>query len=93
MSLIHDGEVSKIMREDEEVYNVSLWGYGQTKTLGYICVTNGTVDVDGLGRFGSIERAYQKFEFGEFDRDMLTDRNNFYLGFDPEKVMIFHGIK
>jgi hypothetical protein len=93
MSLIHDGEVSKIMCGDEEVYNVSLWGYGQTKTLGYICVTNGTVDVDGLGRFGSIERAYQKFESGEFDSDMLTDRNNFYLGFDPEKVMIFHGIK
>jgi hypothetical protein len=78
---------------DEEVYNVSLWGYGQTKTLGYICVTDGTVDVDGLGRFGSIERAYQKFEVGEFDKDMFTDRNNFHSRFDSEKAMIFHGIK
>jgi len=93
MSLIHDGEVSKIMCGDEEVYNVSLWGYGQTKTLGYICVTDGTVDVDGLGRFGSIERAYQKFEVGEFDKGMFTDRNNFHSRFDPEKAMIFHGIK
>jgi hypothetical protein len=70
-----------------------LWGYGQTKTLGYICVTNGTVDVDGLGRFSSIERAYQKFEDGEFDKGMFTDRNNFHSRFDSEKVMIFHGIK
>ena len=93
ISLIHDEGISKIMCGDEEVYNVSLWEYEQTKTLGYICVTNGTVDVDGLGRFSSIERAYEKFEAGEFDRDMFTDKNNFYSRFDPKKAMIFHGIK
>lgn len=93
ISLVHDEEVSRIMSEDEEVYNVSLWRYEQTKTLGYICVTNGTVEVDGLGRFGSIEKCYEKFEKGEFSKEMFTDRNNFYSKFEPEKAMIFHGIK
>ena len=91
--LSQDEEAISICHDDEELYNSVLWKYGQTETLGYICVTNGTVDVDGLGRFGSIERSYEKFEAGEFERDMFTDRNNFYGGFDPEKAMIFHGIK
>ena len=91
--LSQDEEAISVCHEDEEIYNAVLWKYGQTETLGYICVTNGTVDVDGLGRFGSVERSYEKFEAGEFDRDMFTDRNNFYSRFDQEKVMIFHGIK
>lgn len=93
ISLIKDERVIEISIDDEEVYNATLWKYGQTETLGYICVTNGTVDLDGLGRFGSIEKAYEKFESGEFDKNMLIDRNNFHSGFNSGKVMIFHGIK
>jgi hypothetical protein len=82
-----------VSADDEELYNATLWKWGQTKTLGYICVTNGTVDVDGLGRFDSIERAYEMFESDRFNKSIFTDENNFYRGFDPENVMIFHGIK
>ena len=82
-----------VSADDEELYNVTLWKWGQTKTLGYICVTNGTVDVGGLGRFNSIERAYEMFELDQFNRSMFTDENNFYRGFDPGNAMIFHGIK
>lgn len=93
ISLIKDERVVEISVDDEELYNATLWKYEQTETLGYLCVTNGTVDIDNLGRFGSIERAYEKFESGEFDKSMFTDRNKFHAGFDSKKVMIFHGIK
>jgi hypothetical protein len=93
VSLVNDDSVTKVSFDDEELYNATLWKYNQTDTLGYICVTNGTVDIDNLGIFNSIKLAHEKYEFDEFDKSMFTHQNNFYKGFDNKNVMFFHGVK
>jgi hypothetical protein len=93
ISLVNDDLVVKVSVDDEELYNVTLWKYNQTKTLGYMCVTNGTVDIDNLGRFNSIILAHEKYESNQFDKSMFTNQNNYYKNFDNKNVMIFHGVK
>jgi hypothetical protein len=93
ISLVNDDSVSNLSVDDEELYNATLWKYNQTKTLGYICVTNGTVNIDNLGCFNSIKLAHEKYELNQFDKSMFTNQNNFYKNFDNKNVMIFHGIK
>jgi hypothetical protein len=93
VSLVNDDFVIKVSVDDEELYNITLWRYNQTKTLGYLCVTNGTVNIDNLGCFNSIKLAHEKYELDQFDKSMFTNQNNYYKGFDNKNVMIFHGIK
>jgi hypothetical protein len=93
VGLINDDEVMSMLVGDEDAYNATLWKYNQTNTLGYICVTNGTVDIDNLGCFNSIKLAHEKYESDDFDKLMFTHQNNFYKGFDNKNVMIFHGVK
>ena len=93
INLVNDDLVIKISVDDEELYNTTLWKYNQTKTLGYMCVTNGTVDIDNLGRFNSIILAHEKYESNQFDKSMFTNQNNYYKNFDNKNVMIFHGVK
>ena len=93
ISLVNEDSVIKVSVDDEELYNATLWKYNQTDTLGYICITNGTVDIDNLGCFNSIKLAHEKYESDEFNKSMFTHQNNFYKGFDNKNVMIFHGVK
>jgi len=91
--LIHDNNSFNLSSDDEELYNVMLWKYKQSNNLGYICVTDGTVNVNNMGRFNSIFAAYEKFQKDEFEKTMLTDENNYYKNFNKKNVMVFHGFK
>jgi hypothetical protein len=92
-SLVYNSKIRLLSSGDEELFNVILWKYKQKNNLGYICVTNGTVNINNLGRFNSIFTAYDYFQNDLFEKSMLTERNNYYNNYKNDNVMLFHGLK
>lgn len=93
VSLINNKEILDIAYDDEEVYNTLLWKNNQTQTLGYVCVSSGAIQIEGMNDIQSIIKSHEKFEKSEFDKSFFTIENNFYKNLEIDNIMLFHGIK
>jgi hypothetical protein len=82
-----------IAYDDEEIYNTLLWKNNQTKTLGYVCVSSGAIQIDNMDDIQSIVKSHEKFEKCEFNKSFFTIQNNFYKNLEINNIMLFHGIK
>lgn len=92
-SLTNDKDILEMVFGDEELYNFILWKYEQSNTLGYLCITSGTFQIENKNELESVKSGYDLFEKDLFDKSLFNAQNNFYKNTDMKDVMFFHGIK
>lgn len=86
-SLTNDKEILNMVFGDEELYNFLLWKYEQSNTLGYLCVTSGTLNIE------DIKEGYELYQNDKFDKSLFIVQNNYCQNIILKDIMFFHGIK
>jgi len=94
-SITNNDKLRNISTGDEELYNITLWSYGQNGNLGTACISNGVVDIrkTGNSRFEDIVDCYKIYENGYFNKSYFITQNKMVSEMTNNSVMIFHGLK